>query len=246
MIYDGYDFSDLLVVERVERSLLPGLTVNTSNVPGKDGTSFRSVTVDALTINVDVRIIAPADGAANQKLRFELARREIAGHLLKRRPCELVVDDAPDLVYTASLTGSTDLERFVYTGGTTLEFSCVEPCGVGRTVKRSASPSQESDASDVDQAFVRANVGGNYPTAPIVTFNGSQSMYQASFDGAMFAVYCMAGQGELVVDCHRKKAYQGSYAATVDINCEWPSWEPGVHTVQSDDAFAVEWSERWV
>lgn len=246
MIYDGYDFSPLLKVERVVRPIVPDIAANTADVPGKDGSTVQGVSMSPLTISVDVRLIARVPGAGNQRSLFESMRRELAGRLMKPGPRDLVVDDAPDLTYRAVLNGSTSIDKFVYTGGATLEFLCEEPYGVGRTVRRSASPSQSASEADAEPALVRANVGGNYPTAPVVTFDGEEASYQALFDGELFSVYGSAGAGDLVVDCARMRAYQGDYRATVDINCDWPSWEPGVHTVQSADAFSVEWSERWV
>lgn len=245
MIYDGYDFSNLLTVEAVNRSLLPDLTVETTPVPGMDGSYFGGVSVGGLVIEVEARMIACSDGVEGRKAAFEALRREIAGRLLRRKPCDLVVDDAPDVSYQAILSGSTGIDRFLHTGGVTLQFECQRPYGEGRTVERVASPSQSEDGTEADPAVVRVNVGGNYPTAPVVTFPGDEAAYQAEFDGAVFSVYCRAGAGELVVDCARRKAYQGPYPATVDINCEWPEWYPGVHSVQSNDAFTVEWTERW-
>ena len=95
MFYDGYDFSGLLTVERVGRSLLPDVSVETASVPGKDGGVFRSASVGMLSLSVDVRIVVPTPGTRNQKAAFESARRKAAGLLLKRGPRPLVVDDAP-------------------------------------------------------------------------------------------------------------------------------------------------------
>lgn len=246
MIYDGYDFSNLLKVESVHRSILPSVSVETATIPGRDGSVFRSVSLGELTIDVDVRLIARVEGLDSQKRAFEALRRKVAGLLLRTAPCQLVVDDAPDLTYTAMLEGGTDLDRFVYSGGTTLSFKCMDPWGVGRTVRRSAQPTASEEGNDVSPAVMTANVGGNYPTAPVLTFPGDSTMVQATFDGAVFSAYGRAGAGDMVVDAAAKKAYQGEHPATIDINCDWPVWEPGLHTVSSNDAFTVEWSERWV
>lgn len=246
MFYDGYDFSGLLTVERVGRSLLPDVSVETASVPGKDGGVFRSASVGMLSLSVDVRIVVPTPGTRNQKAAFESARRKAAGLLLKRGPRPLVVDDAPDLEYEAILSGSTDLDRFVYMGGTTLEFLCANPWGVGRSVEREASPSLSEDGTVATVALVRANVGGNYPTAPVVSFDGSEASYEVLFDGVPFDVYANAGGGPVEIDCARRKATQSGKPVTVDINSDWPSWEPGVHLVSSLSPFTVSWSERWV
>ena len=242
MIYDGYDVSQLMKVEAVHRSLLPELSVETATIPGRDGSVFRSTSLGSLVLSVDVRLMTPVSGIENQKAAFESLRREVAGRLLKASPCDLVVDDAPDLTYTASLRGSTDLDRFVYTGGTTLEFLCMEPWGRGRTVRRSF----KSPIGEGDPDVMRVQVGGNSTTAPIVVLKSPSGNETISFDGYQFIVYPMSGAGDATVDCVRKRAYQNAYPVTVDINSEWPSWSPGMHTVGATCDFDVEFSERWV
>ena len=236
MIYDGYDFSQLMKVEAVHRSLLPELSVETATIPGRDGSVFRSTSLGSLVLSVDVRLMTPVSGIENQKAAFESLRREVAGRLLKASPCDLVVDDAPDLTYMASLRGSTDLDRFLYTGGTTLEFLCMDPWGRGRSVSRSFLPSDGSSDG------LTVNVG----TAPVVVLKTSDSNASVDFDGASFNVFAMAGSGDIVVDCEKKKASQGLLPVTVDINSEWPSWSPGVHSVSAPCEFVVSWSERWL
>lgn len=240
MIYDGYDFSQLMKVEAVHRSLLPELSVETATIPGRDGSVFRSTSLGSLVLSVDVRLMTPVSGIENQKAAFESLRREVAGRLLKASPCDLVVDDAPDLTYTASLRGSTDLDRFVYTGGTTLEFLCMEPWGRGRTVKRTFVPSETGPGK------MTVNVGGNVATAPVVVLKTSEANVSVEFDGIPFNVFAMAGAGDVTLDCELRKAYQNSVPVTVDINSDWPTWDPGVHSVMTPCESSVSWSERWI
>lgn len=238
MIYDGYDFSHLMRVETpVGRSLLAEMAVDTESM-GRDGEVYKSASLSALTLDVPVRIIAGQRDLCGQRIAFETMRRMIAGKLYRTKPCKLVLDDAPDVYYMAMLTGSTDLDRFVWTGGTTLTFISPKPWAYGSThTKRS------------DGGSVQCNVSGTFRTCPVVTVETQGSTVTVLFDGAAFNVSgTVTSADPVVIDATEDEhtATKGGAPLKVDIMCDFPEWEPGLHTVQCSEPFTVEWVDRWL
>lgn len=121
MIFNGIDFNDYLVVERIRRKLLPPINVVSINVPGDLGARFPTVQVESNIIEVDVRIIEKDREAVQAKAR------EVAGLLFTREPKKLKLKDEPDKFNMAILQGDIDLEKFMNTGYAVLEFLCLDP-----------------------------------------------------------------------------------------------------------------------
>lgn len=238
MIYDGFDFSDLLKVETpIGRSILPPIEASGDSFSGMPGQSLSAVGMDALELTVPVRIIAPFKGDAEQKMGFEHLRRVIAGHLWKSSPRPLVLDDAPDVYYMAVLSGTTELERFRYTGGANLVFLCTDPVAYGKRHVKSGAPNEE----------LSVRVGGTWTAFPNFEFDvEGYGMPSVTFDGAAFNMYGHSNGGPVTVNSAERYAEQDGEAVTVDILSDYPQWEPGVHTVVSSTPFTVEWNDRWL
>lgn len=238
MIYDGYDFSALMKVETpVGRSLLAEVQVETEAM-GRDGEIYKSASLTSLKLDVPVRIITPAHDVDGQRVAFEDVRRLIAGKLWRKTPCELVLDDAPDLTYMAVLQGSTDLERFVYTGGTTLSFLSPKPYGLGREkVERSAD------------GTAWCTVSGNTSTFPVVEVESQTSDFTIYFDRVPFVLGgTLSGADPVIIDATEdaRSCTKGGAAVRVAITSDYPEWEPGRHQVSCDHPFTVAWRERWL
>lgn len=237
MIFDGFDFSHMMKVENVERSLVPDMTVSSEAV-GSPGEVFKSTSMGARTLKVDVRIIAPARDLDGQKMSFEMTRRVIAARLARTTLCDLVLDDAPDVRWRAVLNGSTDLDRFLWTGGTTLEFYSPTPWAFGKT-RTKDSPGGE----------VGCNVLGNVATAPVVTVHADASDFTVYFDEVPFALGGnVTSSSPVVIDAanNPRTTTKGGAVVKVGIECDYPEWTPGMHTVSCDHPFTVEWEERWI
>lgn len=234
MKFDGYDFSGLLTVEAIRRPFIPPLSANVEDVSGRDGGVLRSLVLGPLPIEVDVRLFAARPGAKEQMVKIEDLRRKATSRLLRREPCKLILHDAPDVYHMAILSDVTDLERFAYTGATTLYFTCPDPVGFGRTHTKKSSG-----------GTIKCNVGGTYPTAPIVEVENADASTTVQFDGVDFVVDGYT-PGPLVIDAEVHEARQGGTLAKVRITDDYPLWHPGVHTVTCSLPFQVRWCTRWL
>lgn len=239
MIYDGFDLSSLLVVETpIERSILPPVDVGSETFGGRMGSVWRSSSLGALELGVRVRLIARPGNVREARLNFEDLRRRVAYRLWKPTPRRLVVDDAPDVWYLASLTGDTDLERLAHTGGATLTFLCPDPRAHGRSWELSA-PSGGS---------LSARVGGNAQTAPVVTIDAEGSSVVVYFDGTPFRLNgTVPGAGAITIDAVSHAATKDGEPVGVNIEDDYPDWAPAtIHTVECEEPFTLTWEERWL
>lgn len=238
MIYDGYDFSPLLKVETpIQRGILADVTVETEDMGGK-GAIHKRTTLGSLTLSVPVRIIAHGRDTDGHRMAFETVRRMIASKLYRDKPCRLVLDDAPDVYYMASLQGSTDLDRFVWTGGATLEFLSPKPYAFGdEHVKTSTG------------GTVTCNVVGGVETYPVVEIQTTGSAFTVYFDGQPFELGGnITSAYPVIIDATEdaRSTTKGGSPIKVNVKHNYPEWKPGLHTVQCDHPFKVRWVEHWL
>lgn len=234
MIYDGFDFSKLLRVESIDRPLMPRVDVDSESIDGADGERVNSVTLKAMTVDVKVRLVRPFEDMGRRQ-GLEGMRRLLSGRLLRREPRKLTLDDAPDTYLMAVLSGDTDLDRIVTTHTATLSWYCADPVSYGREGRRSAT------------GRARVNVGGSYPTAPVVSVDVPGSTYTVTVDGkTMRALGTTEGDAPLVFDCAAHLVSKGGTPVKLDVRDDFATWEPGIHVVECADPFTVTWRERWL
>lgn len=236
MIFDGHDLSHILKVESIERGLLPGVSVSSTEVGGMDGSAFGSASFDALEITVHARFFAPVSGTVQRRAAIESKRRELAGILGKRGLCKLVLDDAPDVWRWAVLTGETPLEVSTHAAGVALTFLCPDPVAYGakRTKRKPAGGKMLLD------------VGGNSPAAPVVSFESAGGPSTVTFDGVPFKVMGTSIGAAVVVDAAEHVAYADGVPVAVAIESDYPELAPGRHEIECSQPFEVEWVERWI
>lgn len=229
MIFDGYDFSHLLVVEEINRPLMPRIDNRTVSLSG-DGSRTAAVRLEAGEIEVKVRIIECS------KSEYEKARREIAGRLWGREARKLVLHDAPDLYNMAYVADSTDVDKLLNTGGVTLRFHCDDPVSYGMEQSRSC-----------EGGTVWCNVGGNFTTAPIIEVTTDASNAVVYVDGnPMTALGTVSGDQPLTFDCVTHEVTKGDAVVKMSIFDDFAEWEAGTHAVECELPFTVRWVERWL
>lgn len=121
MIFNDIDFTPYLKVENIRRDILPPRSIFSKKIPGRIGHGFIKVEMEPRTIEVDVRLIEKNRKAVQEKVR------QIAGMLHTTEPKKLILRDEPTRYNIAILSESTDIEKFVNTGFTTLRFLCLDP-----------------------------------------------------------------------------------------------------------------------
>lgn len=237
MIYDGYDFDHLLTVDNVERPILPTVDVQATDLDGADGSIVRNVRLQSIQIDVDIRLNRPCDENPEMDVEFEKIRRLLAEKLIRRHPCKLVLDDAPDLYHMAVLSDSTEIDKLVYSREATLGWYCADPVGYGR---------EHAKQSD-DGSAIKCSVHGTYPTRPLITVETTDSNAVVTVDGeTMTALGNISSSQPLVFDCSNRRITKGESIVKMSIYDDYAEWEPGIHTISCDFPFAVRWVERWL
>lgn len=236
MIYDGYDFAHVLRIDGIRRPVMPKLDLQTEDRSG-DGARLSAVRFEPLTIDVKVCLYRPFEEVGTKE-GFERARRLLQKRLFRRKPCKLILPDAPDVYNMAVLDGSTDLERIAWSATGTLSFFCPDPVGYGALRCREWGGGPD---------MLRVNVGGTYPTAPVVTVEADTANLTVVCDGSAMRVLGDAVAGQpVVVDCTSHVCTAAGRPVMLDALDDYAVWTPGVHTLQCDYPFRVEWRERWL
>lgn len=127
MIFNNVDFNDLLVVESIDRNLLPSLGVVARKVSGKLGYRYFRNEIGTNTVKVNIRIVE------ENRIKVMEKARKIAGLLMVSEPKKLILRDEPNLYILAIPQGDTPLEKLMYTGAATIEFLCPDPTSYSQT-----------------------------------------------------------------------------------------------------------------
>ncbi len=236
-VYDGVDLGAYLKCN-FERPLAPPTSVETLDVPGRDGAVFREARLEPLDIPVHVRLKPSGTDAAG-------LRHLLAPLLVKREPKALVLPDEA-LTYYAVLKGDSALDRLWTSGAADLVFHCPDPVAYG-AVKTATVPSGGS---------VTVTVGGNYPTSPTITAgaavrNSSSLVWGVRLDGGDF-VHVPTGSSssrKVEVDCAAASCKVANSIAMITLDSDWLELTPGQHILKMDQgtgAATVKWIERWM
>ena len=164
MVFNNIDFTSLIKVEQIRRSVLPPQIINSYKIPGKIGNKFSKVDMGTALIEVDIRLIEKT------RMNVQDKARELAGLLHATEPKELHLRDEPTRYNLAILSDSTNLEKFLFTGFTTLNFLCVDPLAY----------SKEKNMIELGPSTTILN-SGTYEASGIITvyINSSVSYLEA-------------------------------------------------------------------
>lgn len=122
-IFNGVDLSDVVVVEKITRTLIPPKNVRSVVIPGADGEYIFGSEYGIRTITLDIRIVEAtyAEVVAQQLY--------LAGVLHQRTGKEIHLRDFHSLGLhnVGVLTSEVELERLEDTLSSQLVFSCYQP-----------------------------------------------------------------------------------------------------------------------
>lgn len=120
-VYDGFDFSDYLLVTDVGRPILPPRTIYDMKVFGKEGSHFFKKEDEPITIPVEIKIFEGHNMTFREMVRF------LASKLDKEEPKPLIFNDEPHMFINGILEGESDLQSIVKAGEGVLNFFCPDP-----------------------------------------------------------------------------------------------------------------------
>lgn len=207
--FDNVDLSNLVVVEKISRQLIPSVETKTTIVPGRHGYFFNRSNLGIRRITVSIRFFEDTYELCQAKAE------QLAQFLYKDSPKKLILRDT-ELYNLAMISGPIELTKTGRTAEATLVFECYDPFNYGsnKTVILGASTnianagydapgtiSLSAQASAVIRVilnngdFIKINypfVGGEIVVIDldkeIVKINGTISMDKVDFSSSFFKI----------------------------------------------------------
>lgn len=238
MIYDGFDFSQVLRCNPARRAM-PPVDAQSLEVPGMDGAVPATVRLRPLEIAVAARVLPRVSWYGE----FSELRRTLPAWLFRREPAWLQLDDDPSVRYRAVLTDAPELSGWWDGASVELSFTAYDPVAYG-----------ESVAVPLAEGVTPVNVGGTYPTWPVFRVSArAGASVRVSDLGSGLYVQVPAAPGsaarEVVVDCSpmSRRAVTSGVQSAVTLGSRFFSLEPGVRRLSVEGGAAtLEFVERWL
>ena len=238
VFFDGYELTHLFIVSDLKNSLLPR-SVNTVEVPGRDGSLFTGTTLAARTIGLTLTVRDRTNEGR------QLAARALAAILAVDEPKPLEISIDGGLYYLAIPNAGSDGHRFKNATRYEVSFVCPDPVAYGNE-KIVTVPSGGS---------VTFEVSGTYPTMPTISAaaaaNGSGGFWRIRLeDGSYFLATIPSGvqTAPVIADCARRTLKVNNTTALLTPEADWLVFEPGEHTLEmtGTGAAIVTFNERWL
>lgn len=235
-IYDGFDFSEYLLVRNVGRPLLPPIYVISRKIPGQNKEQFIRKEFQPITIPVEVVLYSNGDMSYNELKRF------LADKLHKSEPKKLQFLDDPERYYLAILRDSTEINDLVEAGETTLHFYCPDPIAYGKEIN-----------IDISSSPMLYN-SGTWETAPLITAQITQAMSSWSVILTNTGEYiqiddALKAGDEIFIDCEKEYATKNGESIMPKLNLgstffKIPTGE--FRLVVSGGTVTLKYHERWL
>lgn len=235
MVFNGFDLSGHLLVEKVDNPPLAGVQITTQAAAGRDGARFVSRNLSTRLIRVDVVV------AGRSRQEYMEHVRDVARVLYSVDVGELSGLPGDERRYKATLAGWT-MEKLMSIGHGSIEFLCCDPYayGVEHTVPLN-TPVQimgSVPARGVCELTIPAAISGD------LTVTNSRT-------GAFVRIFGPFAAGDAVaIDTLRGYVTVNgkSAMARVDILSAWPDCAGALSlAVQPDSATGVfHYTERWL
>ena len=236
--FNGIELTERFLLSDLSRPI-PGTDVETVGVSGRDGVLIKSVKL----LPGAVSFTLWPHWMNESELRE--AVRELAAIMAVKEPAKLEFSDDDGLYYMAIPNDVMAVREFVDAFAVDCAFILPSPAmyGVERTV---TVPSGGS---------VTFNVGGTYPTKPVITANAtrnsSSQVWGIRLDERDF-IHIATGSASartVAVDCNERTCVVNSSVSMITLDSDWLELEPGMHTLRMDNgtgAATVTFRERWL
>lgn len=236
MIYNGHDFSSLLIEEKVHQGIIPPMQNTVVDVPGQHGARFMRSKLGSRELTVELRYIGQSRRQAKE------VAGELAAMLHSEAPSRLALDLIPGREYLAIIDGSPEWETFLHTARLSITFVAHDPIAYG---ERLIYKLGENGVIDVPGTWATK------PTIEVTTEAASYVLVKDHRTGntMRFEGNFQDGQ-KLVIDCEKRFAtLDGENAMPLmSIMSDWLELVPGKHTmsVEGGSAMKVVLDERMI
>lgn len=235
--FDGHDLESIAIVGP------PNITsadfsADLSEVPARDGSIIRGTRLRSPSISMPIAIVG-TDYERRRKLSMLISWLKVDG------PRRLVIPDDESVYWMAVPSGTLDMARRTNRETATLTFVLAEPAAYG----------SEMSATIPSGGSVEIEVGGTYPTAPIingtVTRSASSLVWGVRLDDEDFIhIETGANAGRVVaIDCVERACTVSGNAKLPTLDSDWLVLFPGHHVLENDQGTGeatVRWIERWL
>lgn len=236
--FDGFELTSIFAVSDLRQSLLPR-SVKTMDVPGRDGSAYAGVTLSARTISMTLTALGRT---AEER---QAASRVLASLLAVDEPRPLSVSIDGGLYHMAVPSSAGEGSR--YRNATTFDVTFTAPDPVAYGTERSVTvPSGGS---------VTFDVGGTYPTMPVVSAsaaaNGGDGYWRVRMEDGSYLLATIpdgVSTAPVVADCEERVLKVNDSVALLVPSADWLVLEPGQHTMEmtGTGAATVTFRERWL
>lgn len=233
--YDGHPFDGMpYVLDYIERPLMPEATVTTTEVSGRDGAAFGSLSYGPAS----VRLALHFEAASPRELSAMRAR--LAAWLHVDSPRVLTLSDEPDTYRLAVPTGTTEVEEWACGLSVNVDFTCPDP---RRYMQERSQPL--SDGSSV------VYVEGTAPVRPVISLAGASGDVRLTLDdGAFLLVKAGGTAADLVLDNDRRVATLAGARVAPTVESDWFELSPGEHVIRVTSGTVasgtVTWRPAWL
>ena len=237
-MFNGFELSRHFIVSDLRNALLPR-TIDTVDVPGRDGSLFTGARLQPRSISLKLTVRDKTIAG------MQAAARTLAAILAVDEPAPLMMSVDGGLYYMAIPNGSAEGMRYRNAIVYDVEFVVPDPVayGIERTV---TVPSGGS---------VTFEVGGTYPTMPLVSAsaaaNGSGGFWRVRLDDDDYLIATIpngVSTAPVVADCGARTLKVNGNVALLQPNADWLVFSPGQHTLvmTGSGAATVTYAERWL
>lgn len=185
--FDGQPMPSFMKVVKVDTMILPNITQNTMNIPGRIGSFCFGSEIGTRQIDVEVIIFA--------EKRNELPKyaRQVASWLYHDKPKKIEFSDNRGYYYYASFTGGSSIEELSNIGRATLSFVCYDPLLYGE---------EYVETFEKGGSQIVGNLG-TAPAYPIITMKAKTDL--TGFSITSKDEYIGVGKGLSVQDSPKPK-----------------------------------------
>lgn len=196
-----------LIVNSVQRSLLPPLEAKTIKIPNRAGEYFFGTEKGMRTFDVVMAMPIKSSSAV-----WELVR-DINAWLYSDEEEELIFDQEPTKSYYAFVSGESPLDKQYAYGAFSIKFVCPDPYAYGPDVESGVITASPTDVT----------IDGYEPTFPVITatFNQPSTFFTVATKDNHVHVGNPTGVDEVSVPKEVRKLYDDMSAVAPWVTHDW-------------------------